>query len=202
MKIKKEAYIIVAVAVLAISVAAISYAAWSNIFTQQGENTIKTGTFNVVSKTSSNINLENAYPIVDAAGKATEGYTFTVQNTGTTAADFEVSLNKVASSTLGDDQIRMAVSGDQKIDPVNVNELPETEVVVAQGDTNSYSGARFILKDTLAPASKENGDDGEKKTYTIKLWLKEDANVSPNEKSIYDTNVVVNAVATMPSSQN
>ncbi len=200
MKIKKELYIVVAVITLVLSIGAVSYAAWNNIFVQKGENVIQTGTFSVKYAATNNINLDNAYPIVDAAGEATEGYTFTVQNTGTTMASFDVSINRVASSTLADDQLRLAVDGDKEVAPTTVSDLPQTDVVVSEGDTNSYSNARYILTDTLAPASKENGKDGEKKTYTIKLWLKEDASISPSQKSEYDSKIVVNAVATMPTS--
>ena len=105
---------VLGVAILIVAVVGVSFAAFS--YSQAGEkvNTITTGTITMsYSEDTNGINLTNALPMSDTAGKALQGdgnaFDFTVSATitGTTTINYAITASKEAESTIPDDGVKV-----------------------------------------------------------------------------------------------
>lgn len=140
----------------------VSYAVFA--FSQEGteENKITTGTLLLTldETASSGISLENAIPVTDSDGMLNDPYIFTIENTGTLNANYQVVLENDAEK--------------YNADGCNNNKLPWQAIKYAFSKDGSTPEVALLsgndgIFDTglLAP--------GEKKTYTLRLWISENA---------------------------
>ena len=121
-------------------------------------NVVKSGTLNIdFSTSSSTIGLNGALPTSDSDGLAQEGNTFTITNTGSLTAEYTVSLqddkDMITQDNCSDKQLDKGFIK-YNIDGTNIKLLSDSI------DSTIISGS---LK------------AGESKTFTLKLWIKEDA---------------------------
>ena len=161
---KKKTIIISLLAIILLVVAAGFTYAWLTKTVQgQKEYTLKAGTLSLTLDESSSdgISLLEASPLSDAEGIAQEvKFTFTVENKGTIAAGYKIYLD--------DDTID---SSDVRIDDSNIKY--QIKAVGSGGSVKLLSDGRCIEKNNLAV--------GGKKTYELRLWLKEDSTANYNE---------------------
>lgn len=188
----KKIYFIVTVAVLIVSISSVSYALWSAKFTQTSTNNIQTGCFDLSFESNdTGINLSNSYPISDAAGKKLEGYSFTVKNTCTIAASYNIALDlKTGSNYFNENQIKIFVENDKVINPTLLSGFSSSSVL-----SEGYNNSRILFSDILPAASSENGNDGGSKTYTLKIWVDESVTVDNGSNKRFEGKVTINGTA-------
>ena len=139
-------------------------------------NVVKTGTLNIdFSSSSSTIGLDGALPMSDSDGLAQTGNTFTITNTGSLTAEYTVSLqddkDMITQDNCSDKQLDKGFIK-YNIDGTNIKLLSDSI------DSTIISGS---LK------------AGESKTFTLKLWIKEDATNEALGKH-YHGKIVVDAI--------
>ena len=77
-----------------------SYALWVATYTG-GENIVNVGCFEIeFTEQTSSIGLNNTYPVSDTKGLTTNPYTFTIKNTCTVGASYDVTLNTLTTNTM------------------------------------------------------------------------------------------------------
>ena len=140
-------------------------------------NVIKTGTLNInfAADASSTVGLNNALPMSDTNGLAQSGTTFTITNTGSLPANYSVSLK---------DDTDMVTQ-----DNCSAKQLAKTNIKY------SLDGSTASLLSTVIDSELISGNlkAGESKTFTLKLWIKEDATNEVLNKH-YHGKIVVDAV--------
>lgn len=122
-------------------------------------NVVKSGTLNISfdANSSSTIGLDGALPMSDSDGLAQTGNTFTIKNTGSLPVNYTVSLQDDT------DMITQDKCGDKQLDKRFIKyNIDGTNIKLLNGSINS----------TIISGSLKTG---ESKTFTLKLWIKEDA---------------------------
>lgn len=139
-------------------------------------NVIKTGTLNInfAADASSTVGLNNALPMSDTDGLAQSGTTFTITNTGSLPANYSVSLKDDT------DMVTQDNCSDKQLSKENIKYSLDSSTV------NLLSTA---IDNTLISG---NLKAGESKTFTLKLWIKEDATNEVLSKH-YHGKIVVDA---------
>jgi len=133
---------------------------------------VEAGVLELTYKDKNTINLENAYPISDKKAIETTPYEFTVENTGTIVANYELSLEEGEESNL-----------DARVVKYTIKEEGGTWSSPAYlKDTKGYK-----LSGLIPIEAKE------KKNYALKLWIDEKAGNEVQGK-VFQARVVVNAV--------
>ena len=171
---------VLGVAILIVAVVGVSFAAFS--YSQAGEkvNTITTGTITMsYSEDTNGINLTNALPMSDTAGKALQGdgnaFDFTVSATitGTTTINYAITASKEAESTIPDDGVKVYLTSmDGEADseilaPTKVNALTPT----TDSEESGAPEGQFILKtDTFSATSS--------RAYRLRMWVADDYQVT------------------------
>lgn len=140
-------------------------------------NVVKSGTLNISfdADSSSTIGLDGALPMSDSDGLAQTGNTFTIKNTGSLPVNYTVSLQDDT------DMITQDKCSDKQLDKGFIKyNIDGTDVKLLSNavNTNIMSG---------------NLKAGESKTFTLKLWIKEDATNDALGKH-YHGKIVVNGV--------
>ena len=140
-------------------------------------NVVKTGTLNInfAADASSTVGLNNALPMSDTNGLAQTGTTFTITNTGSLPANYSVSLK---------DDTDMVTQ-----DNCSAKQLAKENIKY------SLDGSTVSLLSTAIDSELLTGNlkAGESKTFTLKLWIKEDATNEVLNKH-YHGKIVVDAV--------
>ena len=155
---------------LAISVViGASYASWIITRTQTLSNTIKSDCFNVSFTEENNIALQNAYPLYDEDGKKLTPYTFTLTNTCSSYAAYEIQLEVLQSSTLKSEHLKIQLNDEE---PVLLSSLDVGTPKLAEGNT------AFVLKNGILNLEEE-------KTFTLRVWL--DSTVTTETEGVQNT---------------
>lgn len=159
---------------------ATSYALWSVTVVQNDTNIVATGCFNASLTNDNPIALANAYPITESAGLETTPYTFTIKNTCSIAASYEISLESLAATTLGEEYLR--VSLDKQISSLY------SSLENATTYFDSSKSAKQLVKGKLGA--------GETVTYNLRLWLDYDATQDTTANKTFETKIIVINTAT------
>ena len=122
-------------------------------------NVVKSGTLNISfdADSSSTIGLNGALPTSDSDGLAQTGNTFTITNTGSLTAEYTVSLQD------DKDMITQDNCSDKQLDKGFIKYNIEGTNIKLLSDS---------IDSTIIFGSLKAG---ESKTFTLKLWIKEDA---------------------------
>ena len=159
---KKKVILIVIVILLVLSVSiGMSYAYWLLNLNQDSKNVMSTKCLNITFTEGDAINLQKTYPMEDEEGKKLTPYTFTLKNECNDNANYQINLETLTGSTL------------------DINYLK-----VKLNNTISVLGSNTAVTKTLSNATDsrmlETGtlNVKETKSYTLNIWLSNDA---PNE---------------------
>ena len=186
---------VLGVAILIVAVVGISFAAFS--FSKEGAkaNTITTGTITMsYTEPSNGINLTNALPITDRAGKALTGanntFDFSVSATiaGTTTINYAITAVKGDGCTVADDGVKVYLTnqGDAQIlAPTKVSALTTTP----SGNAAGAPAGQYILKTgTYSQTTTEE--------YRLRMWVADDYTApSTQQKYVLKVNVYGQAPA-------
>ena len=149
-----------------------SYAFLSQVITSKKNVEVTAGTFVINFKEKNTIDLKNAVPMTDQEGMNTESYVFSVNNTGSLDAKYDISLEENSSNTLDRKYVKYSIK---------------------EGDGEWSSPA--LLSTGLNLKTGRSLGSGATDSYEIKIWLDESATNEVQGRT-YGAKVVVNAVQT------
>ena len=170
----RKKYIVLVIVTIVVSVVALLGASYALLtMTLEGDKTITltAGILKVDFTDGNYINLDNAAPISDAQGQKLTPYTFTITNTGNINAYYHVSLEEEDTNTLANSYLKMRLTNNQGYDSGVVK-------------VSSYGTGTFNIK------SEETLEPEDTVTYTLWMWLDNDADNSAQGKE-YKSKIVV-----------
>ena len=148
-----------------------TYAYFTATATSNGQ-VITSGTLELTYETGQDINALNIIPTEEENASI---HKFTVKNTGTLDADYNISLIDIHLAKEG----TPTFSSNLKWALYSTNENYSEESLVKSGDFSSLSG--YVSgDDTLVIKTNQNLSSGDKQSYVLKVWLQE-VNVPQNE---------------------
>ena len=179
-KMAKRQLLITLFSILGVTIISLgsAYAVFTSISRSAEYNVIKVGTLNIdFGDSTSTINLNGNYPMTDEEGLQLAPYKFTITNTGTLTADYEVfiqddtnmiSEDNCEGNQLNKDYIRYQLDNGT---PANLSSIAGSNYRIARG--------------TLAPE--------ESVTYTLYVWIREGVGNDVLNKH-YHGKIVVNGI--------
>ncbi len=188
---------ILGVAILIVAVVGISFAAFTYAKTGATTNTITTGTITMgYTEPTNGINLTDALPITDTAGKALSGdnntFDFTVTATiaGTTTINYAITAVKGDGCTLADDGIKVYLTDQNDAEVLAPTKVTALSKTVAGNDAGAPAD-QYVLKTgtySTVGTTTEN--------YRLRMWVADDY-VAPatSQKYILKVNVYGAAAA-------
>ena len=188
---------VLAVAILIVAVVGISFAVFT--FSQAGtkNNTIVTGSIKMTYTEGTNgINITNAMPMTDVAGKAQTGdgniFDFTVASTisGTATINYEVAAVKAAASTMADSDVRIYL---EKKGEGNVY----ASAFAPAGFTATNASAATAIGSPMGSMVLYSGTHTTSTTdsFRLRMWMAESAVVTGTSKT-YTVTIDVNGKTT------
>ena len=171
---ERKKYIIISVVIILISIVALIGASYALLtMTIEGDKkiTLTAGILKVDFEDGNYINLENTAPMTDREGQKLTPYTFTITNTGNINAYYHVSLEEEATNTLTNNYLKMRLTNNQGYDSGVVK-------------VSDYGAGTFDIK------SEETLEPEDTVTYTLWMWLDNDADNSAQGKE-YKSKIVV-----------
>ena len=160
----------------------ISYAWWRYTVIQDNPNTALSKCFSIeLANQANEINLTNMYPITDEEGRKLTPYTFTLKNTCSVSAKYNLNMEMLEGTTMNSNYLAVLVNNKD----IKLLSSYNTATTVVKGSTES----RTLDTGILAP----NGS----KDYSISLWMDKSVTLSDDaQNKIFKSKVVVDAVPT------
>ena len=175
-KRKNVIYLLIISIMLVFSIATgISYSLWSLSVSQGNENSIDMDCFKITINDSNDISLIKAYPISDGKGSQLTPYTFTIKNICKHAADYQINLETINTSTLRDHFVKI------KFD--NQNPVLYAGNRQVQPTLNDASNAFRLKEGTLAKDAEE--------THDLRIWVDESATLNDAENKIFKSKITI-----------
>ena len=160
-----------------------AYAVFTSVSKSADYNVIKVGTLNIDfgEDSSNNINLSGQYPMSDEEGLKLKPYVFTIKNTGSLAADYEVFIQ---------DDLDMINNEEENCANIQLNK----DYIRYKLDTAAPANLSSIADSNykIATGSLEAGGSV---TYTLYVWIREGVGNDVLNKH-YHGKIVVNGVNT------
>ena len=184
-KMAKRQLIVTLFSILGVTIISLgsAYAVFTSISKSADYNVIKVGTLNIDfgEDSSNSINLSGQYPMSDEDGLKLKPYVFTIKNTGSLAADYEVFIQddldminseeeNCANIQLNKDYIRYKLD---TAEPANLSSIADSNYKIATGSLEA----------------------GGSVTYTLYVWIREGVGNDVLNKH-YHGKIVVNGVNT------
>ena len=160
-----------------------SYALWTQSHTQEKNNALLSGCFSTTLTENNNIDLSNQYPVSDANGLTKTPYTFTISNTCSIAANYQINLETLSTTTVDSKFIKLSIDSSTS----NLLNSYSTVDTTIAGALNSYQ-----LKTGYLSA-------GSSVTYNLRLWVTEEATISDVANKLFNSKIVVNTSASHDS---
>ena len=159
-----------------------SYAYWRSTVIQDKTNVGASKCFSIeLANQANEINLTNAYPITDAEGRKLTPYTFTLKNTCSMAAKYNLNMEMLSGTTLNSSYVAVLVNNND----IRLLSSYNAATTVIEGSTES----RTLDTGTLAGNSS--------KDYSISLWIDEDVTLEDDIlNKVFKSKVVIDAVPT------
>lgn len=181
-RIPKESRYIFPVLLIAglIMIGGISYAVWTILHTATNTNVIQTGCFNTTFTENGNaINLADAFPTTDSEGETLTPHTFTIENTCSLTASYNVNIESLQDTDLTLDNIKISID----------NETPTLLSNMTTIDTT--------IKDAIEAKNLKTGTlaAGESKSYALRMWLDENAPLETASNKTYKGKIVIDTSA-------
>jgi hypothetical protein len=182
MENKKDYKLIIIIGVLlAISlIIGTSYAYWMITHTQANKNVAATGCFTTIFTESNDINLTNQFPISDADGAKLTPYTFTITNTCTIAANYQINMEVLNTTTADLAYIKTELNNDT---PVILNTYATVDKTIDTA-TSSYKMTTGYLGASQSV------------TYNLRIWIDQDAPLATMQNKLFESKIVVITSAT------
>mgnify|MGYP001852433483 CR=1 FL=1 len=182
-KMAKRQLFVTLLSIIGVTVASLgsAYAVFTSVSKSADYNVIKVGTLNIDfgADSSNTINLSGQYPVSDEEGMKLTPYVFTITNTGTLTADYEVFIQD-DTDMIGQDNC----SGNQ----LNKDYIRYKLNTGSPANLSSIAGSNY----RIATGSLEAGGSV---TYTLYVWIREGVGNDVLNKH-YHGKIVVNGVNT------
>ena len=156
-----------------------SYSLWTQSHTQNTYNEALSGCFSTAMSENNNIDLSNQFPVTDTTGLKRVPYTFTISNTCTIAANYQINLETLSNTSVDSKFIKASLDG---LSSSLLNTYPTMDTTIT-GAKSSYE----LKKGYLAAGSSV--------TYNLRLWITEEATVYDVSNKMFNSKVVVNTSA-------
>ena len=173
---KKKVILIVIIILLVLSVSiGMSYAYWLLNLNQDSKNVMSTKCLNITFTEGDAINLQKTYPMEDEEGKKLTPYTFTLKNECNDNANYQINLETLTGSNLDTNYLKVKLN--------NTIGVLGSNTAVTKTLPNA-TDSRMLETGTL--------NAKETKSYTLNIWLSNDA---PNEtmNKSFDGKITVTA---------
>ena len=162
MNSKKKTIIISIIILLILSAAiGISYAYWALNLNQDSKNVVSTKCLNISFTEGDAINLQKTYPMEDEEGKKLTPYTFNLKNECNDKANYQINLETLTGSTLDINYVKVKLNNTISILGSNTADTKTLDNAI---DSRMLETGTINAKET--------------KSYTLNIWLSNDA---PNE---------------------
>ena len=186
---------ILGVAILIVAVVGISFAAFSYSKTGTVANTITTGTITMsYSEPTNGINLTDALPISDTAGKALTGtnnvFDFTVATTvkGTATISYAITAVKGDGCTVADAGVKVYLTDQEDAEILAPTKVTALTTTTADNAAGAPTG-QYVLKTGTYSATKTE-------EYRLRMWVADDYTApSTQQKYVLKVNVYGQAPA-------
>ncbi len=181
-KLNNKNIIIIVIVLLLILGIGFSYAWWRYTVIQDKTNVGVSKCFSIeLANQANEINLTNMHPITDEEGRKLTPYTFTLKNTCSVSAKYNLNMELLEGTTMNSNYLAVLVNNKD----IKLLSSYNTATTVVKGSTES----RTLDTGILAP----NGS----KDYSISLWMDESVTLSDDaQNKIFKSKVVVDAVPT------
>ena len=181
-KLINKKLVIIAIALVFLLTIGFSYAWWRLSFVQDKANTAVSKCLKLeLANQSNEINLTNMYPITDEEGRKLTPYTFTLKNTCSVSAKYNLNMEMLEGTTMNSNYLAVLVNNKD----IKLLSSYNTATTVIAGSTES----RTLDTGILAP----NGS----KDYSISLWMDKSVTLSDDaQNKVFKSKVVVNAAPT------
>ena len=181
-KLNNKNIIITAIVLLLILGIGFSYAWWQYTVIQDKTNVGVSKCFSIeLANQANEINLTNMYPISDEEGRALTPLTFTLKNTCSMAAKYNLNMEMLSGTTLNSSYVAVLVNNKD----IRLLSSYDAATTVIDGSTES----RTLDTGVLQANSSKN--------YSISLWIDEDVTLSDDaQNKVFKSKVVVDAVPT------
>ena len=181
-KLNNKNIIIIVIVLLLILGIGFSYAWWRYTVIQDKTNVGVSKCFSLeLANQANEINLTNMYPITDEEGRKLTPYTFTLKNTCSVSAKYNLNMEMLEGTTMNSNYLAVLVNNKD----IKLLSSYNTATTVIAGSTES----RTLDTGILAP----NGS----KDYSISLWMDESVTLSDDaQNKVFKSKVIVDAVPT------
>ena len=182
-KMAKRQLLVTLFSILGVTIISLgsAYAVFTSVSKSEDYNVIKVGTLNIDfgADSSNTIDLRGKYPMTDEEGLELKPYVFTITNTGTLTADYEVFIqddqdmideDNCSGNQLNKDYIKYRLD---TASPVNLSSIADSNYKIASGSLEA----------------------GGSVTYTLYVWIREGVGNDVLNKH-YHGKIVVNGVNT------
>ena len=175
----KKIVMVSALLMIIILIIGFTYAYWTRNFTQSGTNISKYKCFNVTYKENvEGITLENGYPISDEEGLQQEPYEVEIENTCETVASYNVVLNKMNTTTVKDEYIKIGMNEE-------VKKLSELNTIDSTLENASYGK---ILKTGVLGVKEST-------TISIRSWMDIETPEIEGANKIFENKITIESAA-------
>ena len=162
-----------------------SYAYWRFTAIQDKTNVGASKCFSIeLANQANEISLTNAYPITDAEGRKLTPYTFTLKNTCSMSAKYNLNMEMLSGTTLNSGYVAVLV---------NNNDIRLL---------SSYNAATTVIEGSTESRTLDIGllEGNSSKDYSISLWIDEDVTLEDDIlNKVFKSKIVIDAVATEES---
>ena len=181
-KLNNKNIIIIVIVLLLILGIGFSYAWWRYTVIQDKTNVGVSKCFSLeLANQANEINLTNMYPITDEEGRKLTPYTFTLKNTCSVSAKYNLNMEMLEGTTMNSNYLAVLVNNKD----IKLLSSYNTATTVIAGSTES----RTLDTGILAP----NGS----KDYSISLWMDKSVTLSDDaQNKVFKSKVIVDAVPT------
>ena len=175
----KKIVIISAITMIVILIIGFTYAYWTRNFTQTGTNINKYNCFNVSFKEKQEgVTLENQYPISDEEGMQQEAYEVEITNTCDTVASYNVVLNKMQTTTVKDEYIKIGINEE-------IKKLSEPTTVESAVENANYGK---IIKTGILGGKEST-------TISIRSWMDIETPEIEGANKIFENKITIESAA-------
>ena len=185
--IKKNRLILAIITITLVGLIGIgmSYAYWRSTVIQDKTNVGASKCFSIeLANQANEINLTNAYPITDAEGRKLTPYTFTLKNTCSMSAKYNLNMEMLKGTTLNSGYVAVLVNNKD----IRLLSSYDAATTVIDGSTESRTLDIGLLEGNSS------------KDYSISLWIDEDVTLEDDIlNKLFKSKIIIDAIATEKS---